>query len=114
MRARSDRRGCRGRPLPHLPGADVYNRGLVPSLSSVVECAGGYDQYRGERGVPEPRGCRGVTSSRGVASGYRGGLAKLQQNSDIAALLAVEPDQYEERRPAEGIVYLRHPSIRFL
>ena len=41
-------------------------------------------------------------------------LAKLQQDSDLAALLAARPDQCEERRKPEGPVHLRPRCVHCL
>ena len=39
------------------------------------------------------------------------GLAELQQDADLGALLRPRPDQHQERRQAQGVVHLRHQAI---
>ena len=62
------------------------------------------------------RDCRAVESRGRPGMAERGGwgLAQLQQNAVIAAVLAAHTDQHQECGSVEGFVHLRHPSAHLL
>ena len=98
-----------------LPGPGVHICGSDPQLFYFLVCASRHDNDGIESGLQRHRGCCALASRRGaIAEHDRRRLAELQQNTDLGALLAAQPDQYEECRQAEGLVHVRRRSVHRL
>ena len=110
------RRGNRGSALRNISRGhdDLWRPGA--QLSQVPVFAGGHGDHRNNPAY-ESAGSRGAfpaSRRRGIAERCGGRLAKLQQDTDLAAVLAARPDQYEECREPEGPVHLRSRNIHGL
>ena len=109
-------RGHRGSALRHVPGGDddLWRHGT--QLSQVAVRAGRHADHRDESGLQSAGSCSVLTTAgrRGMAQCCGRRLAELQQDADLAAVLAARPDQREERRQPEGPVHLRPRRVHGL
>ena len=108
-RALRDKRGRDGRSHLRACGRG-RNRGGPRRLARrnpVALCASG---CRSDGNEPKLQGRCGARACGSSLAGRRG-LAELQQNADFRALLRPQPDQHEERRQAQGLMYLRYRAI---
>ena len=89
--------------------------GLTRNYFFFLVCTARHDNDGIECGLQRRRGCCALAARRGaIAERRRRRLAELQQNTHFGALLAAQPDQYEECRQAEGLVHVRRRSVRCL
>ena len=88
-------------------GRSRGGRRRVARRNSVALCASG---CRSDGNEPKLQGRCGARACGSSLAGRRG-LAELQQDADFRALLRPQPDQHEERRQAQGLMYLRHLAI---
>ena len=99
-----------------FPGADddLWRHGA--QLSQVAGRAGRHADHRNESRLQGARSRGALTAARRRGMAECGGwrLAKLQQDADLAALLAARPDQREECREPEGPVHLRPRHVHCL